>query len=86
MTFATGGARSPQVAIPPPGDLPNLGIEPRFPALQADSLLSEPPGKPKNTGVGNLSMLQVVFPTQELNQVSCTAGGFFASWSAREAH
>ena len=29
-----------------PGDLPNLGIEPGSPALQADSLLSEPPGKP----------------------------------------
>ena len=27
-------------------DLPNPGIEPRSPALQADSLLSEPPGKP----------------------------------------
>ena len=35
-----------------PGDLPNLGIKPRSPALQADFLLSEPPGKPKNTGVG----------------------------------
>ena len=30
-----------------PGDLPNPGIEPRFSALQADSLPSEPPGKPK---------------------------------------
>ncbi|CAI9156458.1 unnamed protein product [Rangifer tarandus platyrhynchus] len=29
------------------GDLPNPGIEPRFPALQADSLPSEPPGKRK---------------------------------------
>ena len=29
-----------------PGDFPNLGIELRFPALQADSLLSEPSGKP----------------------------------------
>ena len=29
-----------------PGDLPNPGMEPRFPALQADSLLSEPPGRP----------------------------------------
>ena len=28
-----------------PGDLPNSGIEPRSPALQADALLSEPPGK-----------------------------------------
>ena len=29
-----------------PRDLPNSGIEPGFPALQADSLPSEPPGKP----------------------------------------
>ena len=29
-----------------PGDFPNLGIEPRSPALQADSLLSEVPGSP----------------------------------------
>ena len=32
-------------------------------------LLSEPPGKPKNTGVGSLSLLQRIFLTQELNQV-----------------
>ena len=32
--------------FPSPGDLPDIGIEPRCPALQADSLLSEPPGKP----------------------------------------
>ena len=31
---------------PPPGDLPSPGIEPRSPALQADSLPAEPPGKP----------------------------------------
>ena len=29
---------------------------------------SEPPGKPKNTGVGSLSFLQEIFPTQESNQ------------------
>ena len=52
---------------PPPGDLPNPGTEPRSPALQADSLPSEPPGKPVNTGVGSLSLLQGNFPTQELN-------------------
>ena len=33
---------------PPPGDLPNRGIKPRSPALQEDSLPSEPPGKPIN--------------------------------------
>ena len=31
--------------FPSPGDLPNSGIEPRSPALQADALFSEPPGK-----------------------------------------
>ena len=31
--------------FPIPGDLPDSGIEPRSPALQVDSLLSEPPGK-----------------------------------------
>ena len=31
--------------FPYPGDLPNPGTEPRSPALQADSLLFEPPGK-----------------------------------------
>ena len=31
--------------FPSPGDLPNPGIEPTFPTLQVDSLLSEPPGK-----------------------------------------
>ena len=31
-----------------PGESPNPGIEPRSPALQADSLPSEPPGKPMN--------------------------------------
>ena len=50
---------------PPPGDPPNPWIEPRFPTLQADSLPSEPPGKPKNTGVGSLSLLQRIFLTQE---------------------
>ena len=53
--------------FPSPGDVPNPGIEPRSPALQADSLPAEPPGKPQNTGVGSLSLLQQIFPTQESN-------------------
>jgi len=35
-----------RVAIPSPGDLPDSGIKPRTPTLQADSLPSEPRGKP----------------------------------------
>ena len=50
-----------RVAFPFCGDLPNPGIEPRSPALQADSLPAEPQGKPKNTGVGSLSLLQQIF-------------------------
>ena len=34
----------------PPRDVPNPGIEPRSPALQVDSLSSEPPGKPQRIG------------------------------------
>ena len=53
--------------FPSPGDLPNPGIKPRTPTLEADSLPAESPGKPKNTGVGGLSLLQRIFPTEELN-------------------
>ena len=42
-------------------------VKPRSPALQADSLPVELPGKPRSTGVGSLSILQWIFPTQELN-------------------
>ena len=37
-------------------------------ALQVDSLPAEPQGKPNSTGGGSLSLLQWVFPTQELNR------------------
>ena len=33
--------------FPSPGDLPDPGIKPRSPALQADALPSEPPGNPR---------------------------------------
>ena len=53
--------------FPTPGDLPKPGIAPRSPVLQADSLPVEPQGKPKNTGVGSLSLFQWIFLTQGLN-------------------
>ena len=51
-----------------PGDLPNPGIKPRSPISQPDSSPAEPSGKPKNTGVDSLFLLQEIFLTQELNQ------------------
>ena len=56
-----------RLPCPPPGDLPHPRIELRSPALQGDSLPAEPPGKPKNTGVGSLFLLQVNFPNQKSN-------------------
>ena len=89
--------------------------------MQVDSLPSEPPEKPHNTGVGCPALLQGIFPTQGLNpgfphcrqilywlscqgcprilywvaypfstgsswtRVSCIAGGFFNSWSTKDA-
>ena len=41
--------------------------EPRSSTLQEDALPSELPGKPKNTGVGRLSLLQWILLTQDLN-------------------
>ena len=67
--------------FPCSGDLLDPGIEPGSPALQADSLPSEPPGKPMNAAVGSLSFLQGKFPTQESNNAGAfyIAGGFFTS-------
>ena len=52
--------------FPSPGDFPNPGIESRSLAWQADYLPAQPQGKSKNTGVGSLSLLQRIFPTQLL--------------------
>ena len=56
------------VAFPFSRGLPKSGIAPRSPTLQADSLPAESSGKPKNTGVSSLSLLQWIFQTQESNQ------------------
>ena len=72
--------------LPSPGDLPNPGIEPRFPALQMDSLPTEPQGKPKNTGMGSLSLLQGIFPTQESNQGLLHCRRVLYQLSYEEAH
>ena len=45
MGFSRQGCWS-GLPFPSPGDLSNPGIEPRSPALWADALPFEPPGKP----------------------------------------
>ena len=64
--------------FPSPGDPPDPGIKPRSPALEADALTSEPPGKPINhhrvfispfTRLKDCPELQVIpnFPTSLMN-------------------
>ena len=64
---------------------PNPGIEPKSSTLQVDTLPAETSGKPKNSGVGSLSHLQRIFPTQESNGGLLIAGGFFSNSAIREA-
>ena len=63
----------------PLGYLPNPWIESRPSALQVDSLPTEPPGKPKYTIVGGLSLLRGSSQPRNQTGVSCTAGRFFTN-------
>ena len=58
-------------ALLPPVDLPKAGTKPRSSTLQVDSLPSELPGKPKNTEVGSLSLLQGASQPRNPTKVSC---------------
>ena len=64
---------------PPPGDLPNPGIKPKSPALQVDSLPSEPPGKPRMLEWLAHLFCRVSSQPRNWTRVSCFAGGFFTS-------
>ena len=46
--------------FPSPGDLPNPGIKPRSPALEADALLSDLPGKPNSTIFSRLLIYSMI--------------------------
>ena len=58
--------------LPSPGDLPNPGMEPRSPALQADALTSEPPGKPnvhKRSKIGPVRFTHIAISSCEAAMV-----------------
>ena len=60
-----------KLPCPPPGDLPNLGIEPKSPTLQADSLPTEPPGKPWTVQFGvTMGKIGVNVPIQAFANIS----------------
>ena len=60
-------------SFPSPEDLPDSGMEPGSPALQVDSSLSEPPGKPKEISSYSLNIsfnISVFFLNQNLNNIN----------------
>ena len=60
--------------FPSPGDLPNPGIKPEFPALQADALSSEPPGKP-----GSFIVYTLILKVLEISDGKIPGKAFY-SW------
>ena len=72
--------------FPSPGDLPQPRDRPQVSHIAGRFfLLAEPQGKPKTTGGGNLSLLQQIYPTQELNWGVLHCRRFFTNWALREA-
>ena len=66
MEFSRPGYWSGQ-PLPSPGIFPTQGSNSGLPHCRQIYLPDEPQGKPKNTGVGSLSLLQRIFPTLESN-------------------
>ena len=61
--------------FPSPGDLPDPGIEPRSPALQADSLPPEPPRKPEKLQNPQLNLNFRDFPGNPVVETSLSNAG-----------
>ena len=58
---------TPRISIPSPEDLPDPGIEPGSPTLQADSLPAELPGEPVPETVSDVKHINVVSDLLELS-------------------
>ena len=56
----------------------------RYPTLLEDNLRAESQGKPKNTGVGSLSLLQQIFLIQDSNQGLLYCRSIIYHWSIGE--
>ena len=54
-----------ELPFPSPGDLPDPGIKPRSPALQADALPSEPPGNITSGNLGSEALFKSLPPSRE---------------------
>ena len=73
-------ARILEFPFPSPEDLPNPGIEPGSPALQADSLPSEPPGKPNHSHIHHFLIEHKVSNRALSSGKAKTHEIYFLSW------
>ena len=71
--------------FPSPGDLPDPGIEPGSPSLQADALPSEPPGKPPHSHI-SLGILQIQHNVAEKNFWPYCIIELPNSWDAKDSY
>ena len=69
--------------FPSPGDLPDPGIEPGSPSLRADTLPSEPPGKPPHLHI-SLGILQIQHNVAEKNSWPYYIIELPNSWDAKD--
>ena len=65
-----------ELPFPSPGDLPNPGIEPASPALQADALPSEPPGKVRGLKDLHVILRKISISCELGSQVGSRRGGW----------
>ena len=72
------------LSCPPPEDLPNPGIEPRSPTLQADSLLPEHQRSPRILEWVAYPFSRGSSQPRNWTRVFFTTGGFFTSWVPRK--
>ena len=74
--------------FPSPGDLPDPGIEPGSPTLEADALTSEPPEKFHKYKARHLKLLEVGFPDgSEVKNSPANSGDMGSiSWSGKSPH
>ena len=73
-----------RLPFPSPGDLSNPGIKSESPALQADSLQSEPPGKPKYPLEGKINSSENTKKLTVSGKKGCRAGEGVVFYAAKK--
>ena len=84
MNYTVHGILQTRILEASRGKLPTPGIEPRFSALQANSLPAEPQGSPRILEWVAYPFSRGSSQPRSWTGVSCIAGGFFTNWAIRK--